>query len=161
MCIAIAQAASLALLASAAAAPRPLTSEQTVGTSNQQATSRSRVFGNGTAIVPTLPPSSDTERGTAGPAASAAPPPAPFQLMVNYQRAPALGVGPLLRFSWAVAPPVGISTRSVSKPMNHHPSAPRVPGSPCYTECPVQFMHKREIVRGSEVTSSVACFLLL
>jgi hypothetical protein len=26
----------------------------------------------------------------------------PYQLQVNYQRAPALGVGPNLRFSWAV-----------------------------------------------------------
>ena len=40
-----------------------------------------------------------------GPLARAVPSDRPYHLQVNYQRSPALGVGRLLRFSWAVPAP--------------------------------------------------------
>ena len=40
-----------------------------------------------------------------GPLAGAIPSDRPYHLQVNYQRSPALGIGKLLRFSWAVPAP--------------------------------------------------------
>jgi|EP01046_Picozoa_sp_COSAG06_P032199 hypothetical protein len=51
-------------------------------------------------------------------AAAAAAVGLPQQLQVNYQRAPSLGVGPTLRFSWAVPPPEP-ATGATAAPLGH------------------------------------------
>ena len=56
-------------------------------------------------------------------AADLSHPSLPYQLQVNYQRAPALGVGPLLRFSWAVPAPESLQSSYELEVHNLHDSS--------------------------------------